>query len=566
MDNKDFDLLIQNISNDFNRTLKTNISYYLESMTKNDDLIEKFKAILFELDEYKQLKLEFNFLNDAYNDLYKENEELKKTINNTKNIKLDINENKNSNDTKIINNDTQDNLVVNDKEDKAVKSETPFPNYCGPAPDCDCPTPECDPLEEILNNFNTEKYKRGIYIYGDSGIGKTKFILNLLKKINYDVIYYDNSIIRNKSLIENIGSNNLSNTNVYSLFTDKPKKMVIVIDDIDGMNYGDKNGIISLIKLIRVKKTKKQKLENITNNPIICINNKNSDKKILELMKVCHSFELKNPTNNQLLKIINTIIPNIFRYSKKDNEFVKKNILSFLNNNLMSINKLIFYEKNDIIYNKFFNNYISNINESNENIKLITKDFLANHYNFDKINNILESDRTILSLLFHENIIQLLDKKHIKIYLKILDNFIFSDYIDRIIFQKQIWQLTEMNYIIKLFYNNFILKTNNLFSNIEFEDIIFTKILTKYSSEYNNYIFIYNLLQSFLLEKKDIYILFHNYSVNYDINDIVYKLESNNISKLEIIRIIKFINQLINYTEKNEKINENTDMENIELI
>ena len=283
-------------------------------------------------------------------------------------------------------------------------------------------------------------------------------------------------------------------------------------------------------------------------------------------MKVCHSFELKNPTNNQLLKIINTIIPNIFRYSKKDNEFIKKNILSFLNNNLMSINKLIFYEKNDIIYNKFFNNYISNINESNENIKLITKDFLANHYNFDKINNILESDRTILSLLFHENIIQLLDKKHIKIYLKILDNFIFSDYIDRIIFQKQIWQLTEMNYIIKLFYNNFILKTNNLFSNIEFEDIIFTKILTKYSSEYNNYIFIYNLLQSFLLEKKDIYILFHNYSVNYDINDIVYKLESNNISKLEIIRIIKFINQLINYTEKNEKINENTDMENIELI
>ena len=82
-----------------------------------------------------------------------------------------------------------------------------------------------------------------------------------------------------------------------------------------------------------------------------------------------------------------------------------------------------------------------------------------------------------------------------------------------------------MNYIIKLFYNNFILKTNNLFSNIEFEDIIFTKILTKYSSEYNNYIFIYNLLQSFLLEKKDIYVLFYNYSVNYDINDIIYKLE-----------------------------------------
>ena len=79
-------------------------------------------------------------------------------------------------------------------------------------------------IENILNNFNKdEKYKRGIYIYGDSGIGKTKFILNLLTKLNYDIIYYDNSIIRNKSLIDNIGSKNLSNSNVYSLFTNRPK-------------------------------------------------------------------------------------------------------------------------------------------------------------------------------------------------------------------------------------------------------------------------------------------------------------------------------------------------------
>ena len=112
-------------------------------------------------------------------------------------------------------------------------------------------------IENILNNFNKdEKYKRGIYIYGDSGIGKTKFILNLLTKLNYDIIYYDNSIIRNKSLIDNIGSKNLSNSNVYSLFTNRPKQIVVVIDDIDGMNYGDKNGIISLIKLIRIKKQK----------------------------------------------------------------------------------------------------------------------------------------------------------------------------------------------------------------------------------------------------------------------------------------------------------------------
>jgi len=408
-------------------------------------------------------------------------------------------------------------------------------------------------IDNILKNFNKdEKYKRGVYIYGDSGIGKTKFILNLLKKLNYDVIYYDNSVIRNKSLIDTIGSQNLSNSNVHSLFTNKPKRIVVVIDDIDGMNYGDKNGIISLIKLIRVKKTKKQKLENLTNNPIICINNKNSDKKISELMKVCHVFELKNPSNTQILDIVNNLLPNIFRYSVIENRLINRNILDFLNNNLISINKLLFYEKNNIIYKKFYENYTLNVSETNENIKIITKDFLENSYDFTKINNILESDRTILSLLFHENIIQILNGGNLEVYLKILENYIFSDYIDRIIFQKQIWQLTEMNYIIKLFQNNFILKTNELLKPINIEDVIFTKILTKYSSEYNNYIFIYNLLQSFLIDKKDIQILFYNLDKKHDITEIIYLLENYNISKLEIIRIVKLINQLIDYQDNNK--------------
>ena len=53
-----------------------------------------------------------------------------------------------------------------------------------------------------------------------------------------------------------------------------------------------------------------------------------------------------------------------------------------------------------------------------------------------------ETDRTIVGLLWHENIIDLLSKvekdKSIPIYCKMLDNICFSDYIDRITFQKQI--------------------------------------------------------------------------------------------------------------------------------
>jgi len=410
-------------------------------------------------------------------------------------------------------------------------------------------------IESILSNFSiNNNAKKGIYIYGDNGIGKTKFIFDLLKKNNYDILYFDNSIIRNKNLIETICSNNLSNKNIYSLLCNDDKKIVIIIDDIDSMNYGDKNGILSLIKLIREKKTKKQQTENVTNNPVICINNRSNDKKTLELMKVCNVFELKSPTNKQLKEIIKKLYPNIYKYSYNENKIIEKNILNFLDNNLLCFDKLKFYYDNDFIYKKFYIDICNaNFENNNLNIKLLTKKLLSSRLNFSDINIILESDRTITSLLLHENIVQVLNEKDLDIYLEILDNFIFSDYIDRIIFQKQIWQLTDYNYIIKIFYNNYLLNKNNLLREINLDNIIFTKILTKYSSEYNNYIFIYNLLQTFLLDKKDIFIVFLALNNNY--NELLDANNFLNITKLEIIRIIKFINYLL-FSNVNYKENE----------
>tara|TARA_Y100000389_G_scaffold9034_1_gene8462 strand:- start:46 stop:1452 length:1407 start_codon:yes stop_codon:yes gene_type:complete len=404
-----------------------------------------------------------------------------------------------------------------------------------------------DFLDNFQENCKKKNFSKCLYIHGEHGIGKTSFILNLLKSNNYDVLYYDNTYIRNKTLIEAISNDNIGNYSITNMFSDKPKQFVIIIDDLYSMNYGDKNGIVSLIKLVRFKKTKKQLKESYSNNPIICINTNYTDKKILELMKIATLFELNVPTNNQLLNLLNYITPNIFSYNDDINEIIKKNILSFLNNNLFSLKKIYFYYNNNFIYEKFYNYYKDDYKQNNKNIKNITKTLLNTSYTFKDINSILESDRTIISLIFHENIVHLLEDNS-QLYLKILDNFIFSDYIDRVIFQKQIWQLTEINYIIKIFYNNFLLKENNLYKNID--NIIFTKILTKYSAEYNNFIFIYSLLQNLLLDKKDLIILFNNL----DINNLINRLEYYNISKLEIIRIIKFFDNLINNNNNNDII------------
>ena len=105
-------------------------------------------------------------------------------------------------------------------------------------------------------------------------------------------------------------------------------------------------------------------------------------------------------------------------------------------------------------------------------------------------NNLMnETDRTIVALLWHENIIDKLEQKDKErvypIYYKILRNICFADYIDRITFQSQLWEFNEMSSLIKTFYNNKIF--HDSFENEEFKplnEIRFTKVLTKYSTEY----------------------------------------------------------------------------------
>ena len=170
-------------------------------------------------------------------------------------------------------------------------------------------------IKNILSQFEKNKhdltFKRGIYIYGSPGSGKTEFVMNLLRELNYDIIKFDAGDIRNKHIIDTITKNNMSDKSVISLLTKKTKKIAIVMDEIDGMNNGDKGGINSLIKIIRQKKTRKQKLEDLSLSPIICISSYHIDKKIKELMKVCNIYELKTPTPIQIQCLLKETMPSL---------------------------------------------------------------------------------------------------------------------------------------------------------------------------------------------------------------------------------------------------------------
>ena len=402
-------------------------------------------------------------------------------------------------------------------------------------------------IEENIDNQNNITTKKGIYIYGDPGTGKTLFVTNLLKELNYDIVKYDAGDIRNKSIIDTITKHNMSDINVMSLFNKKPKRIVIIMDEIDGMNNGDKGGINALIKIIRPKKTKKQKLEDITLTPIICIGNYHMDKKIKELMKVCNVIELKKPTTQQIKSILTKIIPNI-------ELTLENNIINYIQGDLRKLSKIYeLYNNNNKIINNDAIASIFLIKSDNNNVHNITKQVINNNYSINQHLNVMnETDRTIIGLLWHENIIDLIgnvDKKiSVPFYLQILNNICLSDYIDRITFQKQIWQFNEMSSLIKTFHNNniyhktFTKKSKKIYNPSE---VRFTKVLTKYSTEYNNYIFIQKLCQQLDMNRSDLYVFFMELKNKYDDNEIIQLFENYDINKLDIKRIYRFLDRYI---------------------
>ena len=336
-----------------------------------------------------------------------------------------------------------------------------------------------------------------------------------------------------------------------SIFQRKIQKIVVVMDELDGMNNGDKGGITSLIKLIRPKKTKKQKQEEITMNPIICIGNYHIDKKIKELMKVCYVYELKTPTPAQMTHIIDMTIPDI-------DAATRKNIIAFVQGNLRKLGAVAEMSKksNTILANNILH-AIFQPKTYNEDIKKITEKLMNTSYPISEHNVLInETDRTTIGLLWHENVIDVLEKLPVSVsapfYKLVLDNICQADYFDRITFQNQIWLFNELSSLIKTFYNHHLYhKSFPKKARFHPTEVRFTKVLTKYSTEYNNQLFIQNLCVQLSMDQKDLFAFFLTLKKQYSEDEIPRILEMYEITKLDINRIYRYLDK---YMEKMESV------------
>jgi len=211
----------------------------------------------------------------------------------------------------------------------------------------------------------------------------------------------------------------------------------------------------------------------------------------------------------------------------------------------------------------------------NEDSKKITKKLIQQPFSIHEHNRVInETDRTIVALLWHENIVDTLthipNKSAVPFYLNILNNICFADFIDRITFQNQIWQFNEMSSLMKTGYNNYLFHKQSYTNQCIHDDIRFTKVLTKYSTEYNNILFVYNLCQELDMDKKDFISFFQELRLFYGKDFLtqnekmvaVEKIFDNyNISKLDIKRVYRYLDKNVNrehaiYDEDSSDIDE----------
>jgi hypothetical protein len=312
-------------------------------------------------------------------------------------------------------------------------------------------------------------------------------------------------------------------------------------------------------------------MENKTMNPIICIGNYYIDKKIKELMKVCYTFELKPPNVLQMSDLLDEYITDVLpNYKEK--------LIHYIQGDLRKMDFVVnMYKKNPQFINEESLQDIFLTKSFNEDSKKLTQSLINMPHSIEEHNTFMnETERTIVALLWHENIIETLNKvkkeKAIPFYIQILDNICFADYTDRITFQNQIWQFNEMSSLMKTFYNNKIYhdtfpENMNKFHPSEMR---FTKVLTKYSTEYNNILFIFNLCQELDMDKKDLIAFFQGLRLYYgkdffNSQDVLNRVENlfqdYNINKLDIKRMYRYLDKNV---KKDLSISEE-DMNDIDM-
>ncbi|CAK0781580.1 hypothetical protein CVIRNUC_005412 [Coccomyxa viridis] len=143
--------------------------------------------------------------------------------------------------------------------------------------------------------------KKALMLSGPPGIGKTSSAMIVARELGFMPVEVNASDTRNKadkSAKTGMGGKlsnaikELANNTALNMAQDgRRKRMVLIMDEVDGMSAGDRGGVADLIQTLKGAKL-----------PIICICNDKYNQKLKSLRNHCLELDYRRPTSQQMAK------------------------------------------------------------------------------------------------------------------------------------------------------------------------------------------------------------------------------------------------------------------------
>ena len=313
----------------------------------------------------------------------------------------------------------------------------------------------------------------------------------MLKEFSYDTIEFNASDIRNQKLVKEHFKNILGKVSISTMMGGI-RHNGIIMDEVDGMSSGDKGGMTELINFINpnkgLRKNKRKPLSYI--NPIICISNEDHDKKINDLKKECEVIRFLKPKKSELYDLITNIC------SKENIKITDDIIFKIVDYSQHDIRKLLglleFYLKNNCVD---IDKFLENINKKNIHSNLFDSclKIITEKLDEQEILRFFEQYNVVLNQIIHENLLTNYQNFKGNDDLK-LDNLeknykalAYGDILDGKLYREHMYEVTEY-----LGYNSTVAISLNLNKLDKYQynknnEIIYSKILSKFSISLNNF-------------------------------------------------------------------------------
>jgi hypothetical protein len=402
-------------------------------------------------------------------------------------------------------------------------------------------------LGDICANKNDTTFKKCVYVWGEPGVGKTTLVLETLEANGYNAVRLNSVGTCGKHVMDTIGSRSMSESNALSMLRGDSRRNVVVIDDFDCLCAAEKTFVAPFIRLVRPKKTRRQIKEAGVRVPIVCVGSVSSPERLNhELVEACHSVQISGAGETSVRRILRE------RYPLLD-AVCEDHIVSHGGHNL---SKMLVMAKAHAITGAgacagsargrepgiFVENATPDVGNKRVTQNMLLAPFPISEHSA----RIGESDRTIVGLLWHENVVDVLNcasgVDKVAVYGDILKRICVADCIDRTTFQRQAWQLGELSSLTKTFGANWAFhKACRARGGLVIRPVTnvrFTRVLTKYSTEFGNASFIYAMQQKTGFERRDMAALVCCVGGGGALPD---ELADAGISKIDVRRVLRHV-------------------------